>query len=134
MTPLQRSKCMSKIRSSNTKPERMLRKELWARGVRYRLGYHLPGKPDLVFVGSRLAVFIDGCFWHKCPVHYTIPKSNRDFWVEKLQRNQERDHRVNCDLAKLGWTVERFWEHEIVEKLPQVAECIEKIVRTSKCS
>src|SRR4051794_1153421 len=117
--PLSRSEQMSRIRSAHTAPERLLRSALWAAGVRYRLhARSLPGRPDLVFAKRRLVVFIDGCFWHGCPEHYTCPKSRTDFWIGKLKRNTQRDQRQTMILENAGWTVIRLWEHEILTGLP----------------
>lgn len=78
----------------------------------------------MVFGGRRVAVFIDGCFWHSCPVHATTPKANREWWVAKLQRNQERDRQTDQHLHDLGWTVLRFWEHEDPVAAVDVIECV----------
>lgn len=91
----------------------MLRRKLWSMGCRYRLRLKLPGSPDLVFLSARLAVFVDGCFWHGCPLHHTLPAANREFWLRKVTRNQERDRRVDEELVALGWRVLRIWEHEV---------------------
>ena len=104
---------MSRIRGKDTGPEVRLRKELWARGIRYRLKSRLPGKPDIVFPGARMVVFVDGCFWHGCPDHSQTPATNRSFWSKKLKRNVERDHEVTTRLEDLGWSVLRVWEHEV---------------------
>lgn len=128
MTPEQRSRCMSRIKGKDTKPELRLRKALWAKGLRYRLSYKLPGKPDIVFVGPRVAVFVDGCFWHGCPEHATKPKERADFWEAKLKRNIERDAEVNAELKDRGWTVLRFWEHEIDQSLERVVERVREVV------
>ena len=94
-------------------------------GLRYRLSFRVSGvRPDLVFVGARLAVFVDGCFWHGCPQHSTRPKNNRDFWELKLRRNRERDAENTLRLEAEGWKVLRFWEHEI-EASP--ADCAQRI-------
>ena len=126
MTPEQRSLCMSRVRSKNTKPEIALRKALWAAGLRYRVHYKLPGKPDLVFVSAKVAVFVDGCFWHGCPEHATWPKSNAGFWATKLRENMDRDQRVNEQLRQMGWHVLRLWQHE-VERNP--GEAVERVKR-----
>lgn len=125
LTPEQRRKNMSRIRGRDTKPEIKLRKALWARGIRYRLYASLPGKPDLVFHGRKLVVFVDGCFWHRCPAHYTPPKSNRDFWEEKIRKNVERDERINSQLHDMGWRVLRIWEHEIKQ---DINGCVKKVI------
>jgi DNA mismatch endonuclease (patch repair protein) len=73
----------------------------------------LPGRPDFAFPARRLAVFVDGCFWHGCPRHGTLPKGNARFWREKIARNRERDREVNLELRRRGWRVIRIWEHEL---------------------
>ncbi len=79
----------------------------------WRRQYALFGKPDFVFPKRRLAVFVDGCFWHGCPVHGTMPNTNIEFWQKKLQRNRERDQKVNRELKKVGWRIVRVWQHEL---------------------
>lgn len=108
---------MSQIRASNTKPELALRKALWRLGYRYRVKTKLKGKPDLVFVSLRTAVFVDGCFWHKCPDHFTPPKTRASFWHAKINANVERDHKNSQALRSQGWRVIRIWEHEIKSSL-----------------
>lgn len=110
-----RSYTMSCIRKRDTKPELLLRKELWRIGVHgWRLRSKLPGTPDLSFARARLAVFVDGCFWHSCP-HCAIkaPRKNTAYWGPKLRRNIERDARVDRELDNMGWRTLRIWEHEI---------------------
>jgi DNA mismatch endonuclease, patch repair protein len=113
MNPEQRSRCMSRIKNKNTKPEISLRKILWRMGLRYRLNSKLPGKPDIVFNKQKLAIFVDGYFWHGCPEHGTSPKTNERFWAEKLSTNIKRDRKVDRELENMGWFVIRIWEHEI---------------------
>jgi len=117
MTPAQRSRCMSKIRGKNTKPELILRRALWRKGYRYRIHYPIEGKPDIVFPGKKVAVFIDGCFWHGCPLHGKKPTNNSDFWRKKIERNIRRDLDVNIALREQHWTVVRVWEHEVADNL-----------------
>ncbi len=124
MTPEQRKRCMSRVRSRNTKPEILLRKELWRLGFRYRLKNNLPGRPDIIYPGKKLAIFVDGCFWHGCQKHGSIPKTNTVFWENKIQRNMERDLENTLALEHGGWTVFRLWEHEIKENMPQLVETI----------
>jgi DNA mismatch endonuclease, patch repair protein len=128
MTPKQRSRCMSRVKSKNTKPEMRLRKALWADGFRYRLQYKLPGKPDLVFVSGRLAVFVDGCFWHGCPDHATKPKTKEGFWATKLHENVERDRRVNWQLRGMGWNVLRVWQHDVEKDLAGVVQQVKDLL------
>ena len=128
MTREQRSRCMSRIRGTDTKPERVLRVALWREGLRYRLRMSLPGKPDLVFRGVRITIFVDGCFWHRCPEHATSPKANASFWQQKIAGNVERDARVNRDLNAAGWLVLRFWEHEVERDLDRVVRRIKAAI------
>jgi DNA mismatch endonuclease (patch repair protein) len=123
---------MARVRSRNTDPERTLRRALWAAGLRYRVGFRLPGTPDVTFLGARVAVFVDGCFWHGCPEHYTAPVLNADFWRKKLARNRERDERVDMDLRALGWRSIRVWEHAMLGRLHEVVRMIRDAVETSK--
>lgn len=110
---LTKSEQMSRIRRSETGPELSLRRALWRRGARYRLRSSLPGTPDLIFVNARIAIFVDGCFWHGCPRHYTAPRTNADFWQRKIATNCARDRRVDDELRAAGWRPVRIWEHEI---------------------
>jgi DNA mismatch endonuclease (patch repair protein) len=100
----------------DTKPELAVRRLLHAQGFRYRVDYRptqtVRSRADIVFTKQRVAVFIDGCFWHGCPEHATHPKANADYWLPKLKRNKERDAKVTAVLAGLGWSVLRFWEHQ----------------------
>lgn len=128
MTPVQRSRCMSRIKGRNTTPEVLLRKSLWAIGLRYRLHAKLPGKPDIVFTKIKVAVFIDGCFWHCCPIHGVKPKSNANFWKTKLKGNVMRDRKTERELQQQGWHVLRFWEHQIEDELEKAVSEIKKLV------
>jgi len=107
---------MQRMPRRDTRPELALRRELHARGLRFRKEYRaLPGRPDVAFTRARLAVFVDGCFWHRCPLHGTLPKHNADWWLAKLDANVARDQRQDRQLVDSGWTVIRVWEHEAVE-------------------
>lgn len=132
LTKEQRSRCMSRIKGKNTKPETKLRKALWAKGLRYRIHYNLPGKPDIVFVSAKFIVFVDGCFWHLCPIHSQLPQSNRDFWKTKLEKNVIRDKKITQELESKGWTVLRIWEHEIKEDLQAVTSKVEEYLKKAK--
>ncbi len=121
---------MSRIRGKNTKPELLLRKALWRKGARYRLHYKIPGRPDIVFVGKRIAVFVDGCFWHGCPEHGVSPKTNAAFWRKKIRGNVERDRRITEELRRDGWTVLRFWEHEVRDDLEGVVSKVLLAIET----
>jgi DNA mismatch endonuclease (patch repair protein) len=107
---------MSRMPTSSTKPELLLRRELHRRGLRFRINYRpLPGRPDLSFTRVKLAVFVDGCFWHMCPDHAVLPKHNARWWREKLLGNVTRDGTKDAQLALLGWAVLHVWEHEDVD-------------------
>ena len=95
--------------------ELALRARLIASGIRgwYMHSEELPGEPDFVFNKERLAIFVDGCFWHGCTKHRGIPETNSDFWRLKIRRNQQRDKKVTSELRKNGWSVLRFWEHDL---------------------
>ena len=123
----QRSYNMSRIRGKDTGPELTLRKALWASGIRYRIKNTLAGKPDIILVGPKVAVFVDGCFWHRCPTHYKRPKNNADFWEEKINANVLRDKRVNSELTEAGWHVVRFWEHDVKYNLTTIVSEIRNL-------
>ncbi|MEV6317996.1 very short patch repair endonuclease [Streptomyces sp. NPDC051776] len=107
---------MSRQASRNTTPELAVRRLLYAAGHRYRLHRPVPGfrrrTIDIAFPGPKIAVFLDGCFWHGCPEHATHPKANAEWWRQKLDRNMARDLETTHSLTAVGWTVLRFWEHE----------------------
>ncbi|GAB2459264.1 DNA mismatch endonuclease (patch repair protein) [Conyzicola lurida] len=112
-------KSMLGNRSRDTHPELLVRRALHARGMRFRVDLRpesaLRTRADIVFTRRRIAVYIDGCFWHGCPDHGTTPKSNVEYWTPKLARNVERDAESTLALEALGWTVLRFWSHEQVD-------------------
>jgi len=110
---LSRSEIMSRVKQKNSSPEMSLRSALHARGLRYRLHVRVEGiVVDIVFVKARVVVFVDGCFWHGCPLHATFPKSNQAYWLPKLAENKARDRRQATRLREAGWNVIRVWEHE----------------------
>ena len=114
--PAKRSAVMRRVRSRDTTPEMIVRKALTRLGARYRLHRaDLPGRPDIVMPGRKLAIFVHGCFWHghDCPRGARVPKQNRDYWVEKVARNVTRDARTGDALATLGWRVEVVWECDL---------------------
>ncbi len=121
---------LARVRQQGTGAELSLRRELHARGLRYRLQIPLLTKPrriaDIVFPGAKVAVFVDGCFWHGCPEHASWPKNNAQFWREKIEANRARDADTNQRLGASGWRVIRIWAHEHVR---DAAERIEAIVR-----
>lgn len=126
-------KSMRANRSRDTRPELAVRSILHRRGLRYRvIARPLPDlrrTADLVFTRAKVAVFVDGCYWHGCPEHYRRPSSNVDYWVAKLERNQRRDQEVDAALRDAGWFVIRVWEHE---DATDVADKIEVTVLTAR--
>ena len=125
LTKKQRSYCMSRIKGKNTKLETVFAKYLRSAKLRgFRRGHKLVGKPDLVFSKQNIAVFLDGCFWHGCPICYRGPRTNKKFWKTKILSNKKRDVTVNRMLRKNGWKIKRFWGHRI-KKDPH--RCIESL-------
>lgn len=124
--PLTRSEHMRRVRGKDSAAERSLRSALHAERLRFCLHRRIEGiAADIVFHGPMVAVFVDGCFWHGCPEHATLPKTNQDYWLPKLAENRARDARQTARLHAAGWTVFRVWEHEC---LPPVARVVERIV------
>lgn len=128
-TTEKRSEVMSKIRGKENKETELAM-------IRVFREYHISGwrrhqpvfgKPDFVFLTIKLAVFVDGCFWHGCPKHSTMPKNNSEFWEKKLGANKTRDKVVNRELRKEGWVVMRIWEHELREKDKVAKRIIKKL-------
>lgn len=118
---LTRSQMMGRVRNRDTAPELKLRSALWATGLRYRVRPSIERiRPDLAFLGSRLVVFVDGCFWHGCPAHYALPNTSQDFWRAKLSINFQRDSRQTIKLEAAGWRVLRVWEHELTTNIGSV--------------
>jgi len=116
-------------KSKDTKPERSIRSAVHARGFRYRVHTRpissFRRTADMVFPASKVAVFVDGCFWHGCPEHYRPAKRNADFWNSKIEANKERDHATDRELDRQGWVVIRVWEHEPVEAaVDRIAEAV----------
>src|SRR4051794_25177122 len=105
-------------RRRDTSPELRLRSGLHRRGLRFRVDYAIRvdgaiiARPDVVFTRARVAVFVDGCYWHGCPEHFVEPRSNRDYWLPKIEGNRRRDHEATARLTEAGWVVIRLWEHE----------------------
>jgi DNA mismatch endonuclease (patch repair protein) len=125
-TTKQRSKTMSKIRGKDSLPEMLLRRALWKQNIRFRIHRRdLPGRPDLVIDKYKLALFVDGDFWHGYQWQNRKPKSNTGFWIPKIERNMQRDRFVNEQLTEMGYTVMRFWEHQVKENLQA---CINQVL------
>ena len=119
LTPQQRHRCMSHIRSKATKPEMAVRRWLWAHGYRYRLNVKsVPGKPDIVMRKYRTAIFVNGCFWHGhegCK-QFVLPKTNTDFWQAKIEQNRTRDTRIYDELMLAGWQVIVIWQCNLTKQ------------------
>lgn len=126
LTKEQRHKNMTNIRSTNTKIEKDVTKALWNLGYRFRKNVKtLPGKPDIAIQKYKIVIFLDSCFWHKCPEHFKKPKSNLEYWEPKIKRNIERDSQINQYYKDNNWHILRIWEHEI--KKTNFQNTIEKI-------
>ena len=120
---------MRRVKGKNTSLEMKVRSALHRRGLRYRLSYALPGKPDLVFVKAHIAVFIDSCFWHGCSQHVRMPNSNQEYWQVKIRRNVERDAKTNELYKELDWRIIRVWEHELKEDFEGCITRLQQAVR-----
>jgi DNA mismatch endonuclease (patch repair protein) len=110
----------------DTSPELAVRRILHARGLRYRVNFRpiaaIRSRPDIAFTRAKVAIYVDGCFWHGCPIHATVPKTNVDYWSPKLERNRERDKQATASFEKSGWRVLRFWEHETPTEMADAIE------------
>ena len=133
-TPEQRRKNMQAVKNKDSQIELLLRQELWSRGLRYRKNVNrIYGKPDIVFIGKKIAVFCDSEFWHgyNWEERKKDFKSHQEFWIPKIERNMERDAEVTAKLESEGWTVIRFWGNEIKKNTAQCADIIEKAVHST---
>lgn len=131
VTPDKRSWIMGRVKSEGGKStELKIIQVLREKGLKgWRRNFKLPGKPDFVYPKLRIAIFVDGCFWHGCKKHCRLPSSNREYWIAKIERNKARDKKISKELKLLGWEVIRIWEHEIgtpqmLRKLKKVSELI----------
>ncbi len=116
---------MSRMPRASTVPELAVRRELHRRGLRFRVNLRdLPGRPDVALTRARIAVFIDGCFWHMCPDHCVLPKNNGEWWQQKLRANVARDRRTDARVTELGWLPVHAWEHD---EVGVVADLIEQL-------
>jgi DNA mismatch endonuclease, patch repair protein len=115
VTPQERSRIMSRVKSRGNQSTELKLLELFSlyKLKGWRRKYLIKGSPDFVFLKRRLAIFVDGCFWHGCPKHCRIPKSNEEYWVTKINQNKKRDYKVTKELRGKNWTVIRLWEHEL---------------------
>lgn len=125
-----RSWNMSRIKSRDTKPEILVRKYLFSKGYRYRLSYKIKGKPDIAFPSRKIAIFINGCFWH---LHgcsdSSLPKSNKAFWRKKLMNNKKRDAKNKRDLEKKGWKCITVWECDLKKKRDKTLKKLEEKIK-----
>lgn len=131
-----RSRIMASIGSEKTGPELLLRRALRANGVtgwKFQ-GYGIPGRPDFIFEAQKVAVFVDGCFWHGCITCCRPPKSNRIYWSKKLRNNILRDRRANKELIADGWKIVRFWEHEVLGAADKCAERVRMVIARKRAS
>ncbi|ATH94648.1 very short patch repair endonuclease [Bacillus glycinifermentans] len=132
MSKEQRRKNMQAIKSISKLEEKVSR-ELWKRGVRFRKNTKtLYGKPDLSIKKYKVVIFIDSCFWHCCPLHGNVPKTNIEFWEKKLTRNKARDEEVNRYYIENGWYIKRVWEHTIKTNLDKVVDDIVEFINNAK--
>lgn len=132
------SRRMAKVRQKGTDAEIALRRELYRRGLRYRVDYEVMKKPrrvaDVAFPGLKIAIFVDGCFWHGCPEHASWPKQNAEFWRQKIEANRLRDADTNSRLLDIGWTALRFWEHESQAKATETVAQMVAMVKAKRCA
>lgn len=131
-SPAKRSAVMARVKGHDTGPEWVVRRLLWGLGARYRLHARaLPGKPDIVMAGRRLAIFVHGCFWHghDCARGARVPKANRDYWLAKIGRNRARDVEARARLQAAGWRVETVWECELKDR-PALEQRLAALLRT----
>ena len=129
------SKVMSANKAKNTKPEITLRKALWSEGHKgYRLNWKkAPGRPDIAYPGKKIAIFVNGCYWHRCPkCNLPLPKTNTDFWKEKFDKNVKRDKKKNDELLSLDWIVLVFWECDIKSDISNSIQKIKKVLYAQK--
>lgn len=124
-----RSEIMRHIKSENTIFEDAFRKTIWNKGLRYRKNVKsMMGKPDIFFPKNKIVIFLDSCFWHGCPYHCRMPKSNVEYWGKKIARNKERDKKVKKYYKDKGFTIIRFWEHKINKEFDKSVDFVESLV------
>lgn len=124
---------MRAIRSTNTKLEEKITKELWKKGIRFRKNVKdMFGKPDIAIKKYKVVIFLDSCFWHGCELHGNMPKTNPEYWEKKLKRNKERDIEVTDYYQNRGWHILRIWQHEVKENFDYVINKIIEFIRYAK--
>lgn len=131
LTKEQRTKNMKAIKSQSALENRVT-KALWKLGFRFRKNVNLFGKPDIAIKKYKIVIFIDSCFWHSCPLHGNMPKSNREYWEKKLNRNKRRDIAVTTYYRDIGWNILRVWEHEFKENFDGALNQIVKFIKLHK--
>lgn len=128
LTKRQRSYTMSRIRSKWTKPERTMHNLLKGRKIRHKMHPNIEGKPDIILKDSKTAIFLHGCFWHKCPKCWIEPKSNRKYWIPKIESNVKRDKKNRALLKKCGWNVAVLWEHQFRKGDKTILKAVSKYI------
>jgi DNA mismatch endonuclease (patch repair protein) len=129
----QRRRNMAAIRATHSKLEDRITRGIWVKGYRFRKNVKgLYGKPDIVIQKYRVVIFIDSCFWHACPIHGNIPKNNQEFWINKLERNKQRDEEVTKHYQNRNWNILRIWEHEVSRDFAAALERIMNFIDTAK--
>ena len=129
VSKIKRREIMQSVRSKDSKIEIAFRKVLWQAGYRYRKNVNdYFGKPDIVLKKYRTVIFIDSCFWHGCPKHLRVPKSNVDYWSNKIKKNKQRDEAINREYKNSGWQVVRIWEHDIKTSLEETMRKLAQIL------
>jgi len=129
----QRHKNMQAIMNKKTKLENLVCKALWNKNARFgRNVVNLPGKPDIAIKKYKTVVFIDSCFWHKCPIHYKVPATNSDFWEKKITGNMLRDKEVNNIYSNMNWKILRIWEHDIKNDFDKAIDKIISFINAAK--
>jgi len=125
-----RSQIMRAVKSKGTRLEQRVFKALRKRGLKFRTNVaNLPGKPDIAIKKYKIVIFLDSCFWHGCPLHCRMPKSNVEYWQKKIERNKRRDALITENYKKMGWNVLRIWEHELKENFEKTIDKIERFIK-----
>jgi DNA mismatch endonuclease, patch repair protein len=130
VSPETRSAVMSRIRSFGTGIEVMYAEELRRTGIKFQQHAPMLGRPDFLFAKAGIVVFLDSCFWHRCPYHYRQPKSRLDYWIPKIAKNVSRDRRIRNAYRRSGWKVLRFWEHQVLKSASACATKTSELIRS----
>ena len=133
LTKQQRSQNMKAVKSKGTKLEERVNKELWNRGFRFRKNNgKLYGKPDISIIKYKVVIFIDSCFWHGCLLHASMPQTNQEFWINKIERNKQRDKEVTEYYKEKGWNILRIWEHDLKSDFAGTVDYVANFIAASK--